>query len=207
MKNSLLLFALFSLSFSFAQLSDIPDERIDQLVMEYDSYLYQHESEDMLDYVPHITISSHLIKRAIGGVDHAITIYFDRNDVMLHTETDSWEEYEAVIRKATFTIKSGSYQIHCTYHFDENGRFILATQKNIDYNYGCFVKNYYFENGDCFKTVLRPFEMDENCESTIEYQESNKLNDDQKAEVVIMKREVEKLRKILELNYALMMEN
>lgn len=186
-------------------------EKIDSTVQVYDAFVTEAEQEETPEILPKITTGCTLMKRAIGTVNHDITIYFDRADEIIESEKPSTsalnESYEAIIRKVSFTLTSGSYTIDFFYHFNSNGDLIRYQEKMVDSYYGCTLKTFYFNAGKCLKFTAKNFVSADCPEETESPQiERTKLTDE---DVEMLKQvidECQKFKTLLELTYKLMME-
>ena len=185
-----LLFA-FSTSFSYANKIDA----VDSIVTAYDDRIATMEMEEEPFLVPHITTSSYLMKRAIGGVQHDITIYFDM--------TQS-EEPSAVIRKVSFTLNSGSYNIQYSYYFDQDGRLIYYHEKDENAYNDCQEWRLYFNAKTCLQLNHQPVTTD-GCEgSSAPNRTTSQFNDEEQAKIKTIQTEAEQFAELLSLHYGLM---
>ncbi len=180
--------------------------KIDSTVRAYNEQLWQFESEGMEEFTPHLTITSDIIKRAIGPVNHEITIYFDRHDEIVEDEESSREVYKATIRKVSFGLNTGSYTVVYDYYFDENGDFIYYWEYMI--GYACYEKILHFDQGKCVK-IKQKMTSPEDCFESEEVDEFERttLNESDKKIARNLIRETEQFKKLLQLNYQIMMED
>lgn len=177
----------------------------------YDAFVMEAEQEETPEILPKITTTCTLMKRAIGTVNHDITIYFDRADEIIESDDPSTsplnENYHAIIRKVSFTLTSGSYTIDFFYHFDSNGNLIRYQEKTVDSYYGCTLKTFYFNMGKCLKFTAKNFVSVDCPEEKEPTQiERTQLTDEDIKMLKEVIYECQKFKTLLELTYKLMME-
>jgi hypothetical protein len=191
MKLLMTLLCILPLSFLHAEKIN----EIDSLAAAYDYRIAAMEAEEEPFLVPHITTSSYLMKRAIGGVQHDITIYFD---------IVQSEEPSANIRKVSFTLKSGSYNIQYSYYFDLEGGLIYYHEKDENAYYDCQEWRLYFEGSQCLQLMKNPIKTN-GCEgSSITTQKTTQFNDKEQEKIKMIQVEAQQFAKLLALHYALM---
>ena len=144
-------------------------EKIDTICSEMDELIQQSIEEDIPQIAPSITIQTELMERAIGPVEHTMTIYFDEEErefVANGTDETSWENI-ATRRKIIFREQSVSYDITYTYYYSEKGNLIKYVRDEKGYE--CVIKTYYFEG----ETVIKV---------SSQTQKSNKCHEEEEAD-------------------------
>ena len=201
MKTLVLLLTLWIAAPIFAQ-STI--DEIDALVSNYDKRLTNAMLEEEEYLVPHLEVKSQIMKRAIGIVDHTITIYFDKNDKMMETKTHTKEVHHATIRKANFQLISGSYTIDYAYSYNEQGDLIYYEEKMIGYS--CYTKKMYFLEGVCVRVSKKAIKTDA-CEPTDEkdYKRIALTKEDKEESDYVLKK-AEQFKALLKVNYSILMD-
>lgn len=196
MKKWILGILLISMN-AFAQ-----TDEIEKICQDYDAQIAQSIEEESPELVPHINITANLIKRAIGSVQHNITIYFDEIETEENgSETDEFIK-EAVIRKVEFSLTSGSYKIDYSYYFDEDGKLILYSERSVGYS--CYFIQTYFKQ----KTAVRIKQQaisEENCDAEEETEnfDHRNLSNDELAEALWIISDSDNFKKLLFYNYEL----
>ena len=175
---------------------------IDETCKEYDDKIALAEAEEMPELVPYLKISCTLIKRAIGPVDHLVTIYFDEHEIEIGQPGQDVFHKEAVIRKATFSISAVSYNIHYSYYFNEGGILIKYVERQV--GYGCrIIENYFGEKG-VIRMKQQPLEADcEESDIDAETFDKTELTKEEKASASWILDDANKFRDILFNNYEL----
>lgn len=188
------LFVIIS-SVAFSQTSEI-----DSLCQEYDKKIQQAIDEELTFEMPRIQIKTTLSKRAIGPVDHEITIYFDEYEVEIGQEGQDVFHKEAVIRKVEFEVESGSYRLFYQYYFDKGGILILYTESEMGYQ--CVEKSTYFLDKEAIRITQKPFTKSEQpCDEKPESFDKKELTKTEKAAASWLLDEAKKFRELLFLNY------
>ncbi|MCB9224589.1 MAG: hypothetical protein R2780_10000 [Crocinitomicaceae bacterium] len=195
MKNLIINLFLISSMIAYSQ-----NEQTDKICKEYDQKIQTAIDEEVIYAVPQIQITTTLSKRAIGPVNHKITIYFDEYEIEIEEGEEVSFHKEAVIRKVEFTIASVSYQIDYHYYFDEGGLLIRYDEKEIGYE--CVHTTTYFKDKEPTRIVQKPL-TDENCqaEKPAESFDKKELGKREKAEATWILDEAKKFRELLFLNY------
>ncbi|UKN00826.1 hypothetical protein K6119_13915 [Paracrocinitomix mangrovi] len=178
-------------------------DAIDEQCTSYDKMLIQAEEEAVP--IGKMKVSCQLVKRAIGPVDHEITIYFDEHETIITQDDSEQEEFlkEAVIRKVEFEISSVSYKMKYAYYFDEGG--LLVKVDYVETGYECYHKESYFKS----KTLIRVKQTateGEDCqtEEKAETYDHTSPTKEEKAAASWHLADADKFRLILFNNYELM---
>lgn len=178
---------------------------IEKLCQDYDQKITKAIEEEMPEALPSIKVSCFLSKRAIGPVNHLITIYFDEHEMEITGEEQEDPSFhkEAVIRKAEFTLSSGSYTDTYSYYFNEGG--ILIKYQVETEGYSCYKKEVYFDEKGAIRETLTPNDNGP-CpqEDNPKGYDKTELSKQEKASASWFQEDANKFRQILFLNYELM---
>lgn len=193
-----LIISLFILSSSsvFSQIQEI-----DSICNQYDKKIAQAIEEEAWEGLPKIETKSKLIKRAIGPVEHLITIYFDEYEVELGQEGMDVFHKEAVIRKVEMVVESVSYKMEYSYYFDTGGLLIKYHMREVGYN--CLERTWHFDDKKVVRVKQNPLEADCLENKPVETFDREPNADDKMRASWILD-EAKKLREILFLNYELL---
>lgn len=176
-------------------------DQIEKICKEYDEKLSRAAEEEIPESVPNLKVNCTLTKRAIGPVDHQITIYFDEHE---HEVEDMGDELmkEAVIRKVEFEISAASYTVNYSYYFNEAGLLIKYVERSIGYE--CFLKQVYF-NEKLPVRIQQDKITGDNCmsEKEAEVYVHTELSKKEKASATWLLEDADKFRQILFANYEL----
>lgn len=168
MKKLIVIIALTTAIQSVAQ-----TEEIDKICSETDERVALAEEDGAFETFPKIEVKSQLMKRAIGPVDHMITIYFNEEEKIFESNgtTETEVTTTATAQKIKFNITSVSYDITETYYYNSEGDLIKYVKDEKGYE--CSILTYYFEDEKVIRIVSKQQES-EACHSEDETKEFDK---------------------------------